>query len=296
MREIKISSIFYMGNKRKLINKGLIDLFPSNINTFFDLFSGSGIVSMNTNANKYVLNDIDKNLISLYKIFQDYSVEQIISHIENRIEEFNLPKERTRRNKYKDKEKLKEYKDAYFRFRNYYNKTKNPLDLYTLTFFAFSQGFRFNTKGEFNMSFGNDCFSKVNKEYIENGVEFFSKPNVQISNIDFNNSLFIPSSRNDFVYLDPPYLDTTATYNESRGQNTWTDSSELALYEFCENLNMGGIKFGMSNVFYNKGIERTRLIEWCNKNDWNVYAFDSHTYSACGKGNSKAKEVFITNY
>lgn len=71
MREIKISPIFYMGNKRRLINKGLIDLFPSNINTFFDLFSGSGIVSMNTNANKYVLNDIDKNLISLYKIFKE---------------------------------------------------------------------------------------------------------------------------------------------------------------------------------------------------------------------------------
>jgi len=28
------SPIFYMGNKKKLINKGLIELFPKNINTF----------------------------------------------------------------------------------------------------------------------------------------------------------------------------------------------------------------------------------------------------------------------
>ena len=42
-----------MGNKKKLINKGLVELFPSNINMFIDLFAGSSIVSMNVVANKY---------------------------------------------------------------------------------------------------------------------------------------------------------------------------------------------------------------------------------------------------
>ena len=114
-----ISPIFYMGNKKKLINKGLIDLFPSNINTFIDLFSGSGVVSMNTNAKTYILNDTDKNLIQLYNIFQDYSAEEIITHIENRIEEFALPKERTKRNEYSDKEKIEEYKASYVKFWDY---------------------------------------------------------------------------------------------------------------------------------------------------------------------------------
>lgn len=45
--DIKTSPIFYMGSKRKLINKGMIELFPNDINRFIDLFSGSGIVSMN---------------------------------------------------------------------------------------------------------------------------------------------------------------------------------------------------------------------------------------------------------
>ena len=39
-----------------------------------------------------------------------------------------------------------------------------------------------------------------------------------------------------------------------------------------------------------------KLIDWCDKNKWNVYTFDKFTYMACGKGNSNAKEVFITNY
>ena len=44
-----------MGNKKKLINKGLVELFPSNINMFIDLFAGSSIVSMNVVANKYII-------------------------------------------------------------------------------------------------------------------------------------------------------------------------------------------------------------------------------------------------
>ena len=31
MKEVKISPIFYMGNKKKLIKKGLVELFPEPI-------------------------------------------------------------------------------------------------------------------------------------------------------------------------------------------------------------------------------------------------------------------------
>ena len=57
-----ISPIFYMGNKKKNNQKGLIDLFPKNIDTFVDLFSGSGIVSMNIIANNYFVNDINTHI------------------------------------------------------------------------------------------------------------------------------------------------------------------------------------------------------------------------------------------
>ena len=54
-------------------------------------------------------------------------------------------------------------------FRKHYNENKNTLDFYTLMFYSFSQQFRFNNKGDFNMPCGNDCFSETNKEYILNG-------------------------------------------------------------------------------------------------------------------------------
>lgn len=288
-----ISPIFYMGNKKKLIKKGLIDLFPNNIDTMIDLFGGSSVVSMNTKANRYIISDIDNNLVSLYQLFKDSHSEDIIKHIEKRISEYGLARERTKRNEFKDKEKIEEYKKAYMSFRKHYNKNKNVLDFYTLMFYSFSQQFRFNNKGDFNMPCGNDCFSETNKEYIMNGTNFFRKDNVHILNKDFRDLKIEKLSINDFVYLDPPYLNTTATYNENGG---WSISDEEELYSLCENLNAKNIRFGLSNVFENKGIKNEKLIKWCDDNNWNVYTFDKFSYMACGKGNSNAKEVFITNY
>ena len=290
---MKISPIFYMGNKKKLINKGLIELFPKNINMFVDLFTGSGVVSMNTEASKYIINDIDSNLIELYNMFKFTEADTIVEHIESRIEEYGLAKERTKRNEFKDKDKIEQYKKAYMSFRDYYNKNKNTLDFYTLMFYSFSQQFRFNSKGDFNMPCGNDCFSKTNEEYIKNGCNFFSGDNVFLFSNDFRSLKIDNLTDKDFVYLDPPYLNTTATYNENEG---WTIKDEEDLYDLCESLNNKNIKFGLSNVFANKGVENTKIIEWCNKNNWNVYTFDKFSYMACGKGNSNAKEVFIRNY
>ena len=288
-----ISPIFYMGNKKKLIKKGLIELFPKKIDTMVELFGGSSIVSMNTKAKRYFISDIDKNLVSLYKLFKYEEADTIINHIKYRIDEFGLAKERTKRNVFADKEKLEQYKKSYMNFRKYYNENKNVLDFYTLMFFAFSQQFRFNNKGDFNMPYGTDCFSEKNEEYIKIGCDFFSLARVSVGFSDFRTLNIDMLTENDFVYLDPPYLNTTATYNENNG---WTEKDEDDLYDMCEKLNKKSVKFGLSNVFENKGVKNEKLIKWCEDNNWNVYAFDKFSYTACGKGNSNAKEVFITNY
>lgn len=294
-KECIVSPIFYMGNKKKLINKGLISLFPKKINRCIDLFAGSGVVSMNVQAKAYWLNDIDNHLYKLYQMFKVSTEDVIIGHIEERIDKYGLARERTKRNEYNDKEKIEVYKAAYMNLRSDYNNSnkENILDFYTLMFYSFSQQFRFNGKGNFNMPCGNDCFSEKNKKYIKDGCKFFQQDCVKITNGDFQKLNVEKLKKEDFVYLDPPYLNTTATYNENNG---WTEYDEEILYKLCERLNTQGIRFGMSNVFENKGIRNKKLIDWCETNNWNVYTFDKFTYMACGKGNSNAEEVFITNY
>ena len=122
---------------------------------------------------------------------------------------------------------------------------------------------------------------------------FFKKNNVLVGKFDFRNLNIDLLTTDDFIYLDPPYLNTTATYNENCG---WTENDEDDLYKLCEKLNEKGVKFGLSGVFSNKGIVNDKLIKWCEENKWNVYTFDKFSYMACGKGNSNATEVFIRNF
>lgn len=292
-----ISPIPYMGNKKRLINNGLISMFPRGIHTFVDLFSGSGIVSMNIRADRIIMNDIDTHLIELYELFKSHTAEYIIQHIESRIQEFGLSKETTRRCAFKDFEKINQYKEAYIKLRNKYNQEKSTLDLCTLMYFSFSQQFRFNSDGDFNMPCGDDYFSEYQKGGIISGCDFFHNNDVTISNLDFKQFDTSTLSTSDFVYLDPPYLITLAVYTENQnGYAGWSAEDEQALYDLCESLNTNGVHFGMSNVFRNRGNVNQTLIDWCKYHQFKVHRFHLHTYSACGKGNSNAEEVFITNY
>lgn len=78
------SPIFYMGNKFRLL-KYLVPLFPNNVNTFYDLFGGSGCISANVNANKIVYNEINPNIVNLYRLFLEYTPDEIDSKIKEYI-------------------------------------------------------------------------------------------------------------------------------------------------------------------------------------------------------------------
>lgn len=293
VNNIIISPILYMGNKGRLIRRGLINLFPKDINTFIDVFCGSGIVAMNTLAKNYILNDIDSTLHAYYNMFSRYRDKTIIKHIKKRIFDFDLPTKTTIRC-FSDKIEIEKYKKSYHNFRDVYNENKNILDLYTLMFFAFSQQFRVNRKGDFNMPFGNNCFSLQNEKNITNGCNFFSKKNIIAYKKDFLD-LFkkIKINNDDFIYFDSPYSITTATYNENY---KWTKNDDLRLFQMCEELNNNGFKFGISNVLFNKGIENVLLKEFCKDNGFYIFSPSNFQYHACGKENKKQQEVYICNY
>ena len=282
------SPIFYMGNKERLIKKGLIELFPNNINTFIDLFCGSGVVSLNVNAKNKILIDNDINIIDLINYFKNNNPNNVIKDVEEIINNYQLPTFSTDARKFKGDRNI--FKEKYNILKNDYNNSKSIKLLYVLNIFSNSHMLRFNSRGEFNMPFGNGYFTDKCKENILNNT--YNELTTLI-NSDFRDINIDLLKKDDFIYLDPPYLNTDATYNENKG---WSINDENDLYKICEKLNNKGIKFGLSNVFQNKGIENKKIIQWCEDNDWNVYLFDKFTYCACGKGNADSKEVFITNY
>lgn len=281
------SPMNYTGGKYKLLPQ-ILPLFPTEINTFVDLFTGGGNIAVNVNANKIIANDFEPHIIDIYKTFQKYEIEELIKTIELAIQRFGLTIENA---------------DNFNKFREYYNKHIEdgysfimPIMLYVLICYSFNHQFRFNSKGEFNMPFGKNR-SQWNDSMKKNLINFhkaITEKNIIFTNKNFNELKVNKLTPNDFVYCDPPYLITCATYNEKDG---WNETHEKELLELLDNLNMQNIKFALSNVLFSKGKTNDMLIEWSKK--YNVHHLD-YTYQNCNyhtkDKNSKPDEVLITNY
>lgn len=273
------SPMNYTGGKYKLLPQ-LLPLFPKEIDMFIDLFTGGGNVAINVSAKNIIANDFMSQIIQIYNSFKTLGLDNTLIDINNNILKYNLNKQN---------------KEGYLELRNFYNKTKNPIDLFTLICYSFNHSIRFNSKGEFNIAFGKDR-SEFNKTIEKNLNEFVSAiKNINFTSMDFREVLNgFSFKQNDFVYADPPYLITVANYNENGG---WTRMDEIQLLLELDNLNNNGIKFGLSNVLTHKGKTNDILLEW-SKN-YNVYHLDidygNSNYQTKDKI-TKSDEVYICNY
>lgn len=284
----------YTGGKYKLLHQ-IEPLFPEDVNLFVDLFTGGGNIAVNVKANKIVANDCEENIIGIYKTFQGYdNVNELIGQIEEIIKTYGLTIDNT---------------EAYNKFRNDYNCLKtsqgnySPLSsyninilLYVLICYSFNHQYRFNSKGEFNMPFGKER-SQWNENMKNNLINFhrqIKEKDIVFLNKDFRQLKVDKLGNDDFVYCDPPYLITCATYNEKDG---WNQECEEDLLKLLDELNTKKIKFALSNVLYSKGKTNDLLIEWSKK--YNVHHLD-YTYQNCNyhtkDKTNKSDEVLITNY
>ncbi len=270
----------YTGGKHKLLPQ-ILPVFPKEINTFVDLFTGGANVAINVNANKIVANDLDSKVIGIYERFKDFPIEDILHHIEERIAQYQLSKTN---------------KEGYLALRSNYNWAQDePLDLFVLICYSFNHQIRFNNNGEFNMPFGKDR-SSFNDSIRKNLISFRECiENITFTNKDFRELKVDKLKEGDFVYCDPPYLITDATYNEQGG---WDFRCELDLLALLDRLNEKGVGFALSNVLTNKGKENELLKEWCKK--YHTLHL-SKTYANCSyhakdKTTDTTDEVLITNY
>lgn len=292
------SPIFYMGNKYRLLPK-IEPLFPTNIKNFYDLFGGSGCVSANVEAENIYYNELNDNIVNLHKMFLEFDADYINNAIMDYIKryELNTPGTDIRQNVPEVEAVRDDYNEKYLNFREAYNKSDKPiLMLYALTFYSFSNLIRFNSKNEFNMPYGNRCYTSEHKKIIDLWCNTIKNKNIIISNKDafdiLENTEF---TKDDFIYDDPPYSQTMAIYNEQRAFGGWGIEDDYKLFDYLEKLNAKGVKWGLSNVFKNKDFTNQHLIDWCEKNNWTVRHLD-FTYSSLGKGNAHSDEVYICNY
>jgi DNA adenine methylase len=158
-------------------------------------FAGSCVVSLNIPAHSYVINDINTDLINLYKtLLRD---DNFISDLEYYFQEgFN-----TKEKFYDLRQKFNDSKDV---------KERSLLFIY-LNRHCFNGLCRYNKSNKFNVPYGN--YRKVYFPIKE--LSYFKEkflPKCEIHCKDFREIFKIPGNE-DVLYCDPPYVALSETSN-----------------------------------------------------------------------------------
>lgn len=301
----------YTGNKSRLVDQ-LAGHFPSEIDTFVDLFCGGATVGLSVNAKRVIFIDNNPNVIGLLEHLARYSFETLLARLEKLIEQYNLSySAKLGYKRYRtglaigDNNGLKAYNyEGYYKLRTAYNDLDNKTSkqafdmLYLLVVYAFNNDMRFNRVGEFNLPVGKTDLNNNNIKKLSAYIKRVNQIEKEFVCGDFRDvevkDILMGA---DFIYADPPYLIGNAVYNETEN---WNERTESELIELLETLVRSGKNFALSNVLCKEGQVNTPLETWLfQRHDLQIYDIDYHyrssSYNKINR-NAKEREVLITNY
>jgi DNA adenine methylase len=303
--ELIQSPLNYTGGKFKLLPQ-ILPLFPANIDIFVDLFCGGANVGVNVKSNKTILNDTNDNLTLLFSMFKNLG-DDFLPLVDEIIEKYQLSQSSKYGYDYYNCDSntgLAPYnKDKFLKLRDDFNNSKDIgyyhyAMLYTLILYSFNNQIRFNSNGHFNLPVGKRDYNEKMKQKLQKFIDRLKGKDYKFSNLDFRDFDISTLNSNSFVYADPPYLITCATYNEQGG---WNEADEHDLLDFLNDLHKNNIKFALSNVLRSKGKENSILIDWTQRNSdrYKVinlnYSYNNSNYQTKNK-NEITEEVLIINY
>lgn len=295
------SPFFYVGDKYRILNQ-ILPYFPTKINTYIEPFVGGGSVFLNVNAEKFVLNDIDSNMIKLHNYLCACSSNPSLffEQITNRIIELGLSRSfledivpSNLKIEYPKTYYAKFNKESYAKLKNDYNKNKNNLlDLYLLLIYGFNRILRFNSSGNFNLPVGNVDFNKNVANALETYFKSVNSKTMHFLNNDYKDFIELFSYKeDDFIYLDPPYLITFSEYNK-----LWNEKKERELLDLLDELARKKVKWAISNLVadYNKDTHNEIFDNWMQK--YNIHEINSYYISFNNNKVRPTREVLVTNY
>ena len=171
--------------------------------------------------------------------------------------------------------------------------------MYVVIVYAFNNQIRFNSTGKFNLPVGKRDFNARMQSKLNDFIDKIHSANYKFVCQDFRQFNTGTLTKKDFIYADPPYLITRATYNENEG---WNDTTEYALLNFLDSINSIGVRFALSNVLSSSGKKNDILINWLNANskDYTIihlkHSYSNSNYHKINKNLDTDDEVLIINY
>lgn len=262
----------WVGGKRQLMFE-LIANMPKSFNRYFEPFVGGGALFFELQPNNAYISDINEELINLYNVVKD-DVNNLIEDLGNH----NTSKEYFLQ--IRNIDRTPEYK-------NLTNIQRASRFIY-LNRTCFNGLYRVNSRGQFNVPFGNYKNPKIiNDNNLLNCSKLLQ--NTEIKCADFSDILSIVN-KGDFVYFDPPYMPLNETSNfTSYTKNGFDTNMQIKLKNVCDELDSMGVMFMLSN-------SDTNFINNLYKNYSIKKVFASRAINANADGRGKITEVLVRNY
>ncbi|GIU21975.1 site-specific DNA-methyltransferase (adenine-specific) [Shewanella colwelliana] len=199
----------WAGGKFKLVD-ALTQHLPQG-DRLVEPFVGAGSVFLNTQYKRYLLCDINQDLINLYKIVQT-TPEKYITAAKAMFTD------------------AKNDKETYYQVRTEFNLTSDPFLRSVYFLYMNRHGFnglcRYNKKGGFNVPFGSYKRPYFPEEEIK---AFAEKSQVAEFRCVGYEQAFDLTKQGDVVYCDPPYapLSTTSSFTTYVGSGFSLDDQAL---------------------------------------------------------------------
>ena len=270
----------WAGGKTQILND-LIKYFPCSFNTYYEPFFGGGALFFKIQPKKFVINDLNTDLMSIYSCFLNDElyinlIKELKIHEKNHSEEYYYAIRDLDRNK-----------DQY-NLLPIYKKAARTIYLNKA---CFNGLYRVNSKGFFNVPSGKKdkvkCFDKDNFKNIK---EFFTKrKGNKITSLDFEKAVK-NAKKGDFVYFDPPYdtLDNKKSFT-AYSKDSFNKDEQARLARVFKELDQKGVYVMLSN---HNTVYIRELYEGYNFH----IVLASRMINSKGDGRGKIEEVIITNY
>ena len=223
----------WVGGKRQLLPE-IKKYIPKRISTYYEPFLGGGAVLFDLQPKKAIVNDINEELINLYRVVKEHAEELIedLKKYENDSEYF-----------YKIRE-LDRNEEVFSKLSN----IKRASRIHYLNKTCYNGLFRVNMAGQFNSPFGNYKNPNITNEITIRAVsKYLNDANIQFKCGDYEDALK-GIRRGSFVYFDPPYdpvSDGSNFTGYAKGGFDRNEQTRLKL--LCDKLNLKGVNFLLSN-------------------------------------------------
>lgn len=290
--------IKWAGGKSQLLSEIRLK-YPSfsdnNINKYCEPFVGGGAVLFdiisNHNIKNILINDINLDLINLYRVIQKNVSNLIDSLME--IEKIYLPMS------------FEQKKNYYYLKRDEFNKIKlasksgNNIEKASNFIFlnktCFNGLYRVNSNGLYNVPMG-DYKNPVlcDSENLLSVSEALSKVTIQCGDF-FSCKSFIDSKT--FVYIDPPYrpLNKTSSF-KSYSETDFSDKEQIRLGDFINEIHENGAYVILSNSDPKNNDTNDSFFDDLYKN-YNIMRVNAkRMINSVSSKRGKITELLVTNF